>query len=116
MTITLLNLTPHPLVLMLENGVELELPVAGEPARVLDHRRAQRSLDTDVGPVELADVDSRSTEVVGLPPPRDGVVFVVSRVTATAVDRADVVFPLDEVRDEAKRIIGCRGLGRFVSR
>jgi hypothetical protein len=34
-------------------------------------------------------------------------------VLAAAVDRDDLYFPLEEVRDEEGRIIGCRALGRF---
>lgn len=115
MTVSLVNLTPHPLVLVLDSGETRELPAADEPARVVDRRTAQRVVDTETGPVDVADV-SAGSEVVGLPPARDGVLLVVSRVTATAVRRADIVFPLDEVRDEAGRIVGCRALGRFAPR
>ena len=33
--------------------------------------------------------------------------------TAAASSRGDLMFPIEEVRDEAGRIIGCRGLGFF---
>jgi hypothetical protein len=113
MRVTLLNLTPHPLVLFLENGETREIPPADQPARVVDRRHPARRLEAHVGALNVVDVEPEGT-VVGMPPRREGVVLVVSRVTALAVDRPDVVFPLDEVRDEAGRIVGCRALGRFV--
>lgn len=115
MTVTLVNLTPHPLVLILDSGEKREIPPAAEPARVVDRHEASTIIDTDAGHVELADV-ALGAEVVGLPPPRDGVLLVVSRVTAGKARRADVVFPLEEVRDGDGRIVGCRVLGRFASR
>jgi len=40
--------------------------------------------------------------------------YVVSRLTAQArPDRDDLLFPLDEVRDEQNVIVGCRALGRY---
>jgi hypothetical protein len=57
-----------------------------------------------------------ATEIDDLPTPSAGVLHLVSRVAAAAIrGRHDVVFPLDEVRDERSRIVGCRALGRFES-
>ena len=115
MSVTLVNLTPHPLRLVFDSGETHEVPPANEPARVVDRRGARELVDTDAGRVEVSDVASGG-EVVGLPPASEGVLLVVSRVTASAVRRADLVFPLDEVRDDEGRVVGCRALGRFVAR
>ena len=50
------------------------------------------------------------------PGAQPGIVYVVSRVTASAMrGRDDLVFPLDEVRDRSGVIAGCRTLGRFAA-
>lgn len=59
----------------------------------------------------------RSGRVEGLPARQPGTRFIVSRLTALAVrDRADLVFPLGEIRDGDGRITAVRGLGLFRSR
>lgn len=50
-------------------------------------------------------------EVEGLPEPEAGTIYVVSALTAQAVpERVDVYITDDAVRDDAGRVIGCRGL------
>lgn len=50
-------------------------------------------------------------EVTGLPPREEGVVFLVSRLVASAVpDRDDLMFPGPLVRDERGVVTGCQGL------
>jgi hypothetical protein len=53
-------------------------------------------------------------EPIGLPAPVRGIVLVVSRPVADMLRRADLVFPDDEVRDAAGRIVACRALARFA--
>lgn len=49
-------------------------------------------------------------EVIGLPAPEDGKVFIVSMLVRTAVpSRTDVVSPGNLVRDSAGNPIGCDG-------
>lgn len=55
----------------------------------------------------------RTGEVTGLPPKGHGVLYIVSRAVAAAVDRDDVVVPYPLVRDETGRIIGAAGLARI---
>ncbi|MGL5863150.1 MAG: hypothetical protein ACRCY9_18070 [Phycicoccus sp.] len=52
-------------------------------------------------------------DAIDLPEPEDGVGLIVSRVTAAAVDRADLYFPFPEIRDAAGLVVGCGGLARF---
>ena len=49
-------------------------------------------------------------EVVGLPDPIPGVLFIVSALVRSAVlDRHDVASPGDLVRDSAGAVVGCLG-------
>lgn len=109
----LINLTPHPLTLIAKDGtVLLNQPPDGPMARCVEDRR-------ELGTVTLpggASVPLRSVgfgAVTGLPAPRDGVLYVVSRATAEAANgRADVVYPDEQVRDAKGNIIGCRAPAR----
>lgn len=109
----LVNLTPHELVVFDGDKVSLRVPVSGPTARIVEIREARDALL--LGGVEIPLVElSYSRDVENLPASRDNTTYVVSRVTAQALaHRADLVFPIDEVRDTRGRIIGCRGLGRF---
>ncbi|MFY9421935.1 MAG: hypothetical protein WAP91_02885 [Bacilli bacterium] len=52
-------------------------------------------------------------EVVNLPDPEEGTVFVVSALVAQAAkDRKDLLVVDDTVRNEKGQIIGCRGFAR----
>jgi hypothetical protein len=106
---TLVNLTPHPVTLVSETRT-LTLHPTGHVARVA-------VTQTAIPPVVLADgfqvAASAPTfgDVVGLPAPASGVVFVVSALVRNAVpDRLDVASPGDLVRDDAGNVLGCREL------
>ena len=111
--VQLVNLTPHGFRLFDAKEVVLDLPAADRWARVDERRSPASTLRTAQGDLPLVAL-SNGDSVEGLPAPQPGTVFVVSRLAAAAVPhRRDVVFPLDEVRDEAGQIVGCRSLGRF---
>ena len=108
----LINLTPHPLTIVGADGeILLNRAPDGPMARCAEDR-------AEVGTVDLpggAQVPLRVVGfgvVTGLPTPRDGVLYVVSRATAEAAGRDDVVYPDEQVRDADGRIIGCRALAR----
>ena len=110
--VELINLTPHPLTLIGPDGaVLLNQAPDGPMARCTEDRQ-------DVGTVPLpcgAAVPLRTVgfgAVTALPAPRAGVLYVVSRATAEAAGRDDVVYPDEQVRDDSGRIIGCRALAR----
>ena len=108
---TLLNLTPHPLTLVGENGT-LEVPPSGQVARLAVTRTA-------LAPVEVDGVTlpvSRSTlgDIVGLPAPEPGVLLVVSALVAEAAGRADVMSPGELIRDTTGAVIGARGLCSYA--
>ncbi|MCL2455403.1 MAG: hypothetical protein FWD18_08950 [Micrococcales bacterium] len=116
MTLTLVNLTPHALRVVTDDGSALlELPAADPPARVVDSwREADPLTDAASRPVPTVAFTPGAT-VTDLPDLTPGVAYVVSRVTALALpDRTDLLFPFDEVRDTTGRVVGCRALARVA--
>lgn len=113
MIVRLVNLTPHLLNLNIDAATVITQPPDGPPARVQEVRGEPEIVAGEFGSVPVIDV-SYAAHVAGLPDPREGVLLVVSRLTAAAVpDRDDLVFPLDEVRNDKGDVVGCRALGRF---
>lgn len=108
----IINLTPHALTFLDDaNNVVLTVPSSGI-ARAGQTRVHVR--DVDVGGVSLPVCRSTYGAVDGLPEMQDGVVYVVSALTAQACpERPDVYITDDPVRDEAGRIIGCRGIAHL---
>lgn len=118
----LTNLTPHPVVIVLADGV-LQIPVDGPAARVVERREPVQDLVVDrPGLVDGGGQQIEVTtigyadEIAHLPSPQEDHCYVVSRIVAAASDRTDLVFPDREVRDADGRIVGCRGLARFERR
>lgn len=110
-----MNLTPHEFTLYTSDTVVLRVPPSGEVFRLAEIRTEADHLNVDGTHVPVIQL-THATDTAALPARQPGVLLLVSRVSAQAVsDRDDVVFPLDEVRDEANRIVGCHALGRFVS-
>ncbi|PKV98899.1 hypothetical protein [Nocardia fluminea] len=112
---TLHNHTFHDLVIYAtDNTILLTLPPTPEPARVTELRSPP--IDTHLGNVTIAFQELRyAATPPPLPPSRPDTWLVVSRIAAHAwPDRLDLLFPIDEVRDPAGRIIGCRGLARLI--
>lgn len=103
----LLNLTPHPLTLVGENGT-LTVPPSGQVARLAVTRTACAPVTVDGVTLPV----SRTTlgEIVNLPAPAPGVILVVSALVAEAAARADVMSPGELLRDSSGAVIGARGL------
>lgn len=110
-TMTLVNLTPHPINLYgansVEDGPREVIPPSGAVARV-----ATIELGSQVG-------DGGSYELVeyghldGVPAPQPGIQYVVSLVAALAArGRDDLLAPYVEVRNDSGTMIGCRYLQR----
>ena len=104
----LINCTPHDVVIFTPDGDKRIIKASGDVARL---RETLWPCFYDGG-IRLREV-TYGDEIEGLPPAEQGKKFIVSRVTAAASSRGDLMFPIEEVRDEAGRIIGCRGLGFF---
>ena len=86
----LINLTPHALTLKDSYGGESIIPETAPPARVTSH---PGSLALPGFPVPIYEADVMG-DVEGLPPPEEGVMFIVSAVVGAAVKgRHDVLVP-----------------------
>jgi hypothetical protein len=101
----LVNLTPHTINIVGGEGGSVAIPPSGKVARCA----------TKTVPVGTAEGIALSRisygEVVDLPDPEEGTLFVVSALARAAKpDRTDVASPGDLVRDESGQPIGCRGL------
>lgn len=107
----LVNLTPHDVVVRLDNREEKVYPSVGS-ARVTTYSEV-------VGQVDGIDIVSQSYgDIEGLPAPKEGVLYIVSlvvRMAAQQQGRDDVISPdtspQGAIRDDAGRIIAVR---RFV--
>lgn len=107
---TLVNLTPHAINIITDGGTVTVAP-SGQVARV-------QVSQTVVGNITFNDMqvpimDTVFGDVEDLPPPQDGVMYLVSRVVLSASPgRNDLVVPHDLVRDDEGRIIGAKALAR----
>jgi hypothetical protein len=108
----IVNLTQHEITLVstIRNSI---LPASGGIARVSTTRTSRPAIVTGEGQ-EISVSAIVTGDVVGLPPPTDGTVFVVSAMVASAVLRRDVFSPGDLVRDAAGVVTGCRGLTSYA--
>jgi hypothetical protein len=109
-----INLTPHQLDIYVELGSAhlsrtLSIPPSGIVPRVgVSARPIGHVL---VEGVEVPVTATSYGAVSDLPEPNPVNVYVVSRVVAEASpDRSDLLIPGEAVRDQAGRVIGCRGL------
>lgn len=107
----MINLTPHPVVIYAGEEAVINQGPDGPMARCIEAREDAGTVEIAGHQVPVSEVDFE--EVENLPEPEEGVVYVVSRATAEArPDRRDLYYPDIQVRDDAGRIIGCRGLAQ----
>lgn len=100
--IVYVNLTPHELNVIMDDGEIVNIPPSGIKA----------TCDTSTTPVRRiggATGYRRSYGAVhGIPDPQDGMIYVTSGPAAEAAHRFDVVSPGDQVQlDDGKR--ACKG-------
>ena len=100
--IDIVNLTPHPI--NMSDGTVY--PPSGTIARVIE---------TQVGCVAAANVYVFGG-IDGLPEPKKGVYYIVSKPTAMLANgRFDVFFPDNIIRNESGTVIGCGCFGRYAT-
>ena len=102
------NLTPHVLNIVSADGTVVNIEPSGIVPRI----------STSQEIVEVINGINVSHEVLGdvidLPAPEEGVVLVVSRLVASAVNgRNDVLVPGNLLRNEQGQVIGANGLARL---
>jgi hypothetical protein len=104
----IINLSPHPLVLMDDGGNEIERIPSSGAARV----REERTKAGEIGGVEVFDKSYSGVE--GLPEPSEGTYYYVSSVVASAASgREDLLTAGEFVRDEEGRIRGIKSFDRL---
>ena len=112
--ITLVNKTPHPITLVLEDGAKITLePVLPTPRVSSSSVKTANYVVTDSDGVKHEIIREAPVfgEVVDLPEPQEGVLYIVSMlVAARASNRTDLVSPGRQLRNEAGQVIGCAGL------
>ena len=95
-----INLTAHTIN---ETTTGREFPPSGIVARVKQSTEIVKRHD------DIPLYASEFGEVVGIPEPKEGVMYIVSALTKQATDRPDVVAPGNAQRDENGDVIGCCG-------
>jgi hypothetical protein len=102
----LVNLTPHAVNLLTETE-EIVIPSAG-----IVRLREEQDREADLFGIYPV-VRIRYAEAIGLPEEQEGTFYIVSNLVAQAFPgRGDLLVPVNMVRDEQGRILGCRALGR----
>lgn len=113
-TTNVINLTPHTINLVAEDGTQLLSLESQGVARVASTTEVVGHLQ--VGDVVVPRTHTAFGEVEGLPDPEPGVGYIVSNMVISALvqhgrlDRNDLFTPGLQVRDEQGRVIGCRSL------
>lgn len=118
----LVNLTPHDINIYGDGSLDdkdkvlLTLPSKGiARCDQIIHSEGYIGLEEtleDGRHISIPILRSSYGRVTGLPAPTDKTIYVVSALVAQQAKRNDVVCPIDYVRDEKNRIIGCRGFSR----
>lgn len=112
--VNLVNLTGHAVRVFGANGKVVDIPAAKKTARIL--QEVQDSGHILVGDVILEMSTAKFGDITGVPEPQFGTVYVVSRLTAIAANRDDLVFPSQCVKgtgeENATVYSGCSSLCR----
>lgn len=106
--VEVVNLTPHAVNVCAQDGeILVSYPPSGTLARCVKSEVKVGSLNgMDIMSVQMG-------EVFDLPEPRENTVFIVSRITASAVpERSDVLCTNGLVRDDEGRPIGCTSFSK----
>ena len=103
----IINLTPHSVNIVCDNGNVITYNPSGTVARC-----SQNTIKIgDVNGIPLT--QTSFGDVVDLPLPQKDTIFIVSRLVINACpDRDDLVVPNDIVRDDHGNIIGCKSFAR----
>lgn len=114
-TFKVVNTTPHTVKVVGENGVTAQYAPCGSTIRLKQETIAVGRLPdgtiltrTQYGEPVFVTPEGEKP----LPAPKEGVWFIVSAMVKGALgNRADLLVPAEQVRDDQGRVIGCRSLG-----
>jgi len=102
------NLTPHAINIYRDGDLVRLVEPDGAIARIT----VSPSIVCEIEGVNVfRDVEGTLT---GLPSPQQDVVFITSRMVASAVKRGDVMSPGTLIRDAKGQPVGCEGLTSFA--
>ena len=105
MTTNFINLTPHVLNVICNDGTVIDIPTSGIVARCAQDNEV---VDTING---ISVTKQTFGSVTGLPESQRGTYYVVSRLVAAACpERKDLFIPGPLVRNDKGQPIGCKGL------
>jgi len=103
----IINLTPHPITLLIEGQKPITLQKCDTPPRL---KQETVHVEYILG-VPIS--ETKFGEVQNLPEQRKGIFLIVSRLVLTACpNRTDLLVPNELVRNENGRIVGCKSLAR----
>lgn len=104
----ILNMTPHPIVII---GVDGQVIETIQPSGSLIRLKAST---VTVGQINMIPVsETVFGEPEGLPEPAEDTYYIVSAIVKTALpSRSDLLVTAEAVRDGNGNIVGCRSLGR----
>ena len=107
------NLTPHALNVRTLDGAVVVIPPAEDgAARVIYDRLPPEQTNLNGHEIAVA-VAGSPREIIGLPEPEPGVVYIVAKAVADAAPhRGDLMSPGRLLRAEDGTVIGCDGLTR----
>lgn len=117
--LNLVNLTPHTITVIGSGETDMVIAASGQVARVsstdeiVDYLSYDFETPSGIDGNEFPIYVTRLGEVVGLPDPEEGTVYLVSGMVRSAVhERQDVWSPGPLVRDDKGQPIGCKGFYR----
>ena len=109
---TIINLTPHPINIIDEEGNIIKVFESAGVARAAQE-------DVEIGTLEgIPIIESTFGKPFGLPEPSWGVYYIVSALTAKAASLSgrtteDLLLTGKTVRNDEGQIIGCQALARY---
>lgn len=111
--VELVNLTNHDVTVLDDNNDEIiDIPPSGDVARCKTDTKYKTSITYQASKLPLT--KTRMNEVLNLPEPEDGKIYIVSLiVAAVASDRDDLVIPDELVKNDDGYVIGCRSLSFY---
>lgn len=113
-TATYVNLTPHALNVRSLDGSTLVLPPSPNGAARVVYDRLPPEQASIAGHEVQISVAGGPREIIGLPDPEPGTVYIVAKAVADAApaSRGDLMSPGKLIRDADGNVIGCDGLTR----
>ena len=107
----IVNLTPHNVNIVLDDGRVITIERSGMVARCAQQTQKVNEINYSNANAIIPITQTTYGEVVDLPEPKENVYYIVSRlVMSAAVGRTDLLCPNGLVRDDNGNVIGCESL------